>query len=30
MVTKAEAADKAAVLIEALPWLKRFHGGSSW
>ena len=25
-VTQEEAALKAAVLIEALPWLKRFHG----
>jgi len=25
-VTKAEAAGKAEVLIEALPWLQRFHG----
>ena len=25
-VTKAEAADKAEVLVEALPWLQRFHG----
>ena len=24
-VTKAEAADKAEVLVEALPWLQRFH-----
>ncbi len=26
VVTQAEAALKAGVLIEALPWLKRFHG----
>ena len=26
VVTQAEAALKAAVLVEALPWLKRFHG----
>jgi acetylglutamate kinase len=25
-VTKAEAALKAEVLVEALPWLQRFHG----
>ncbi|EWM17245.1 acetylglutamate kinase [Kutzneria sp. 744] len=25
-VTKAEAAGKAEVLVEALPWLQRFHG----
>jgi acetylglutamate kinase len=27
-MTTAEAQDKAAVLIEALPWLQRFHGAT--
>jgi acetylglutamate kinase len=27
-VTRAEAAEKAAVLVEALPWLQRFHGAT--
>jgi len=27
-VSRAEAAEKAAVLVEALPWLQRFHGAT--
>jgi acetylglutamate kinase len=27
-VTRDEAAEKAAVLVEALPWLQRFHGAT--
>jgi acetylglutamate kinase len=27
-VTRAEAVEKAAVLVEALPWLQRFHGAT--
>ncbi|MGH3762559.1 acetylglutamate kinase [Actinophytocola sp.] len=27
-VTRFEAAEKAAVLVEALPWLQRFHGAT--